>query len=142
VSEAPFDEIRAAERRTLEVFVRSERRSRYLTLHDNPRRRSKLLDRFCHVLVDDLDQRWVVTLPTAEHRAASVAEHLRRRGAPEECTVFGGELDGVRGRLDDVLPQLIGWGGGAIVVCLPGQLAFYEVEDPGVRFILDARARR
>jgi hypothetical protein len=126
VSEAPFDEIRAAERRTLEVFVRSERRSRYLTLHDNPRRRSKLLDRFCHVLVDDLDQRWVVTLPTAEHRAASV----------------GGELDGVRGRLDDVLPQLIGWGGGAIVVCLPGQLAFYEVEDPGVRFILDARARR
>lgn len=83
-----------AERQTLEVFVVPNRRDRWITGLDNPKRRRKILDRLCHH--DDWRTNLArTTAPTGrrpEHLAALLAE-LRALGAPAVCHVMSERAD-------------------------------------------------
>jgi hypothetical protein len=49
-------------------------------------------------------------------------------GAPETCHVIGGEHDGKDMDLLTALKQIVGYGTGTVLSCLPGKLAYFEGE--------------
>ena len=53
---------------------------------------------------------------------------LRAMGAPQSCHVIGGERDGEDVELLTALKQIIGYGTGTVLSCVPGKLAFFEGE--------------
>ena len=116
------------EEATLRAFLDPSRRARYLTVLADPRRRRELTARFYHVFARDVDERWAETIDRVVP-AADVAVELRRRGAPATATIFGGAFDRTVAPLTDAL-ELIDRDGGAIVICIPGELARYVGEPP------------
>lgn len=50
------------------------------------------------------------------------------------------QLDARRVSLDVALEQVIGHGMGTLLSCVPGALAYFEGEEPGIRCILSSRA--
>ena len=49
-------------------------------------------------------------------------------GAPESCHVIGGENDGEEMELLTALKQVVGYGAGTVLSCVPGTLAYFEGE--------------
>jgi hypothetical protein len=121
----------------IRAFIAPRRRERYLALLASPRGRDKLRRRLAHL--HDLDPRCCHELPKGVHTAQEVGAHLEAKGAPAECVLLAEdrELDGQRLPLGNALEAVIGRGMGAFISCLPGQLAFYEGEDVGVRYVLE-----
>jgi hypothetical protein len=70
---------------------------------------------------------------------ARIESLLRDRGAPDTCHVISeaGSLDGKDMKLSEAIQAVIGLGYGTLLSCIPGQLGYYEGEDPGVRYILE-----
>ena len=131
-----------AERQTLEVFVVPNRRDRWITGLDNPKRRRKILDRLCHH--DDWRTNLArTTAPTGrrpEHLAALLAE-LRALGPPAVCHVMSERAD-CEARsmpLPEALEALSD-DGCALLVCLPGVLALHLPEAPAPPVILSVQA--
>ena len=65
-----------------------------------------------------------------------IAKLLHSKGAGEKCWVISEDvkLDGREVELDSILPEIVGYGMGTILCCVPGKLAFVESENG--RFIL------
>jgi hypothetical protein len=63
---------------------------------------------------------------------------LRLKGAPEQCYLLteNAKLDGRHMRLDEALPLIVGSGFGALISCIPAQLAYFEGEEAMDRYIL------
>jgi hypothetical protein len=61
---------------------------------------------------------------------------FRSKGAGEKCWAISEDLklDGREFELDSILSEIVGYGMGTILCCVPGKLAF--VESEGGRFIL------
>jgi hypothetical protein len=129
------------ESRLVRAFVVRDRRERYLEGLSNPKRRSKILNRLNHH-IDDIDPRFRVTLPAAHHSPAAVEEMLRSRGAPSMCYVMSSwdRLDAREMLLGEALSDVIGHQMGTLISCVPGQLGFYESEEPKTRYILERKA--
>ena len=119
------------------AFVAPARRARYLTLLETRRGRAKLRACLAHDL--DLDARFARRL--AHHTPAAILQLLRQEGAPELCHALSESnvLDGQDLQLGAALEQVVGQGCGTVLSCLPGQLAYYEAEDPGARYLLIRR---
>jgi hypothetical protein len=49
-------------------------------------------------------------------------------GAPDTCAVIGGENDGKDMELLTALKQIVGYGTGTVLSCIPGKLAYFEGE--------------
>jgi hypothetical protein len=49
-------------------------------------------------------------------------------GGPESCHVIGGEHDGKDMELLTALEQIVGYGTGTVLSCIPGKLAHFEGE--------------
>ena len=49
-------------------------------------------------------------------------------GAPETCHVIGGEHDGKDLELLTALKQIVCYGTGTVLSCIPGKLAYFEGE--------------
>ncbi len=58
----------------------------------------------------------------------NIADILRAMGAPETCHVIGGEHDGKDMELLTALKQIVGYGTGTVLSCIPGKLAYFEGE--------------
>jgi hypothetical protein len=58
----------------------------------------------------------------------NIADILRAMGAPESCHVIGGEYDGEGMDLLTALKQIVGYGTGTVLSCVPGKLAYFEGE--------------
>jgi len=121
----------------IRAFIEPKRRERYLGLLASPRGREKLRRGLAHCR--DIDPRFAHELPADVHTPAEIATLLRAKGAPAECTLLAEDaaLDGRRLPLEDALAAIVGRGMGTLVSCVPGRLAFYEGEDPGVRYLLE-----
>jgi len=60
---------------------------------------------------------------------------LKRLGAPDNCWVISeGDLDGQEVNLLAALKEVVGYGMGTLISCIPGRLAYFESEDE--RYIL------
>ena len=122
----------------IRAFVIKAKRDRLVELLSNPKRRRKATATLAHF--HDLDPRFVVNLQSQEHNPESVARALRQRGAGDTCHVISdnSELDGKRMSLEHALEQVIGYGLGTLLSCVPGALAYFEGEER--RCILSSRA--
>ncbi len=49
-------------------------------------------------------------------------------GAPESCHFIGGEHDGEDVELLSALKEVVGYGTGTVLSCVPGKLAYFEGE--------------
>jgi len=122
-----------AERRTVSAFVIKQRQERWL----RDLTRSMLKRRHTVRLYDrrDLDDRWATPLSKQDHTPQGVLDQLRRRGAPAQAWLMQAHEVAQRHELSDavtkVLEDAAGGVGGALVICIPGELAYHETETEG-----------
>jgi len=124
-----------AEAATIAAFVASpRRRDRLLKVLDTKKRRSEFDRALSH---EDL---WDVTAVRAlgyeQQTADGVHSALRKLGAPDQCRVLGGPLDGEELSLKVALRDVVGSLCGCVVICVAGRLAYHEGEEPSDRSIL------
>jgi len=121
-------------------FIVPTKRERTWELLSNPKRRKKITASLAHF--KDLDPRWVVPIPPSEQTAAGLERLLRARGARDSCYLVSeaSQLDSQRLPLGEALEEVIGYGMGTLISCVPGELAFFEGEGPADRCILARRA--
>jgi hypothetical protein len=119
------------------AFVLPAKRDRLLGFLANPKRRRKLLDLLHHFA--DLDPRYLVEIAPRHQNAETIAALLTKRGAPLECHLISTdrELDGRDITLTHALSQIVGFGEGTLISCIPGRLGYFEGEGPKDRFILE-----
>jgi len=135
------DEALDAERRTVKAFVIKQRQERWLRDLTRPmlKRRDtvRLYDR------RDLDDRWATPVSKQDHTPQGVLDQLRRRGAPAQAWLMQAHAVAQQHDLSvavtKVLEDAAGGVGGAIVICIPGELAYHETETEG-GFVLHRRA--
>lgn len=125
----------ALERQALATFVIASKRERFIGLLSDEKRRRKLIQALYHFR--NFDPRFRVELPPRSHHPEAIRAALTARGAGPICYVLSTrrELDGRELALADALTNVVGAGEGSLLVCTP-QLAFYEGESPGDRYIL------
>jgi hypothetical protein len=73
------------------AFIVPEKRSRYLELLKNPKRRREILARLNHDL--DYDASLATAISSAESNPENLERLLRRKGARDVCHVVGDELE-------------------------------------------------
>jgi hypothetical protein len=118
------------------AFIVAPKRDRYLQLLASPNRRRDFLDRLNHQL--DYDAAFAAPIPADQQSASGIALLLTQRGAPATCHLISSDsaLDHRDLPLSEALDQVVGFGFGTVVSCIPGRLAYYEAEDAGERYIL------
>ena len=119
------------------AFVKPAKRLRVLGQLQKEKTRAKFLSLLPHFA--DFDPRFCRVLEPIHQRADSILRILRDNGALATCYVISvwPEVDQMRGALDEVLVEVVGYLPGTIVSCVPGQLAFYEGEARNDRRILE-----
>ena len=123
----------------INAFILRSKRDRYTVMLRNPKRRTKILNKLHHL--KDLDPRFLVEISPSDHSADTIAALLVKRGASTQCHVIGGgrELDGRDLSLVEALDQVVSFGYGTLISCIPGRLGFFEGEELKDRFILERK---
>jgi hypothetical protein len=118
-------------------FIVPQKRARYLALLESKRGRAKLLNGFNHC--PDLDPRFAKEIPSGQQSADSIEALLRRMGAPDTCYVMSDNraIDGREMSLPDALSETVGMDAGTLISCVPGKLAYFELEAFDGRYILE-----
>jgi len=120
----------------IRAFAAPERADRYLILLASPRRRAKFLSVLAHGFQPDM--RFARRLLGSDSHTSAIERTLRELGAPAicHCVSDNPKLDGKDLPLAEALAATVGYGMGTLISCLPGELAYYEAEDPAERYIL------
>ena len=118
-------------------FVVAEKRARYLSLLESKNGRKKILNGFNHCR--DLNPRFARLIPSNQDSAASIEVLLRQKGAPDTCYVMSDnpEIDGREMALTDALLKTVAMDAGTLISCIPGKLAYFEMEGFDGRYILE-----
>ena len=124
------------ERRFVQAFVASDRQNRYLGLLATPEGRTKFTEALHHDL--RLDPRYAIRLSagqTRNERIKAVIAALGNAGS-ESCILISANsrLDGQRLPLPEALAEVVGYGG-TIISCVAGEVAYYEGEETGERYV-------
>jgi hypothetical protein len=118
-------------------FVVPEKRARYLSLLESKRGRKKLLNglNHCH----DLDPRFARLIRSNEDSDQSIENLLKRKGAPDNCHVMSDnpDIDNREMSLTDALSKTVAMDAGTLISCIPGKLAYIEMEGFDGRYILE-----
>jgi hypothetical protein len=117
-------------------FVIRSKQDRFLEMLANPKRRAKATAQLAHFAW--LDPRWIVPIENRMQHSSLINQILRSRGAGETCYILSENtsLDGTHGPLLTTLQEIIGYGMGTLLSCIPGQLGYFEGEGPSDRCIL------
>src|SRR5688572_4218259 len=112
------------------AFIVPDKRSRYLELLKNRKRRREILERLNHHL--DYDASLATQVSGADASLGNLEQLLRSKGAGDMCHVVGDqlELDGQEIALAEGLEAVGSHDFGAAVLCVPGKLAYYKPEAP------------
>jgi hypothetical protein len=126
----------AAEELTLKRFVEPSRRARLASVVRTKKRYGEIMGQLCHG--HPWDPRWVTPLRPSDQNARDVGRLLEAFGAPGICHVLGGSGDvyGLDMSLAEALERVVGSSMGALVTCIPGELAYHEGEEKGDRNLL------
>jgi len=117
-------------------FILPEKRTRYLSLLESKSGRKKIVNGFNHCR--DLDPRFTSRIPGNQSSAESIKAMLRQKGAPDSCYVMSDnpDIDGREMPLTEALSKTVGMDAGTLVSCIPGKLAYFEMEGFDGRYIL------
>ena len=81
----------------------------------------------------------MVVIPNDQQHVNDILSILKRKGAPENCCVISvdDDIDERILSLSEALNHIVGSFNGAIILCIPGKLGFYEGENLQNRCILE-----
>lgn len=119
----------------ISTFVIKRRQARYIELLSTVRGVKKIRQSLAHFA--DFDAKFLVSIAPGWQTPSFIEARLREYGAPQRCAVFAEfeDADGENLLLRDALESVFGRGLGAVICCGPN-LAYYEGEERGDRFIL------
>ncbi len=112
----------------IESFILKVRRERALELLASSKNRHKFTSKFDHHGRNYLIPERIRSIEPRDQHSPNIAQILRRMGAPETCHVIGGLHDGEDMELLEALKEIVGYGTGTVISCVPGRLAYFEGE--------------
>ena len=112
----------------VESFVIKARRERALELLASSKNRHKFTSKFDHHGMNYFIPECIRSIEPRYQHPSDIAAILRRMGAPERCHVIGSSRDGEEVELLTALKEIVGYGTGAVLSCVPGKLAYFEGE--------------
>jgi len=119
----------------VKAFVEPSRQERFLTFLDQPKKRGRFTDELAHRHDRFLQPKFFRSIPPSQQNPSALFAILKRLGAPDNCSVISeGSLDGQEVDLLAALKEVVGYGMGTLISCIPGRLAYFESEDE--RYIL------
>jgi hypothetical protein len=121
------------EEKLIRAFIVPDKRNRYLSLFGTKKGRAKLTDRLDHT--NDFDSRCPHKIPAPMQSRSGILLLLKQKGAPSDCYVISTNSR-IDGRQVDPLSETVGLGLGTVISCIPGELVYFEAEDPGERYLL------
>ena len=123
------------ESEVVKAFVEPSRQERFLTFLANPKKRRRFTDELAHRRDRLLQTKFFRSIPPSQQNPSALFDFLKRLGAPDSCWVISqGDLDGQEMDLLAALKEVVGYGMGTLISCIPGRLAYFESEDE--RYIL------
>jgi hypothetical protein len=111
-----------------ESFISKARRERVLELLASSKNRYKFTSKLDHHGRDYFIPECILSIEPQHQHPPNIADILRATGAPETCHVIGGGHDGKNMELLTALKQIVGYGAGTVLSCIPGKLAYFEGE--------------
>ena len=121
----------------IKSFVISAKKHRLFELFANPKRRRKALDELNHQKC--LNPKYMSHIEPRCQEKSTIVSMLRSKGSPELVYVFSNDsdLDRKELALDEALERTVGLCGcDTVISCIAGELAYFEDEDIGERYIL------
>lgn len=120
-------------------FIVPEKRARYLSLLESKNGRKKILNGLNHCR--DLDPRFATRIPDNQSSIESIELILRQKGAPDMCYLMSDnpDIDGQEMPLPEALSKTVGLDAGTLVSCIPGKLAYFEMEAFDGRYMLERK---
>jgi hypothetical protein len=123
------------EEAVVKAFVEPTRRERFLAFLADPKKRRKFTNELAHRRDRFLKPNALRSIPPSQHHPSAFFALLKQLGAGDKCWVISqGDLDGQEVDLLAALQEVVGYGMGTIISCVPGRLAYFESEDE--RYIL------
>ena len=128
--------LKDSDRRLIESFIQQSKQRRWLELMQSEKGRKRLCSTLAHFV--DFDPAAIVPIAPKQQHSASIHRLLTELGAPKVCSLISEntDWDGLEMDLNVALREIVGYGFGTIVNCVPGTLAYFEGEGPKHRFIL------
>ena len=113
----------------VEGFVQRTRRERALLCLTNAKKRCKFVHEFAHHGTYILVPECLRSIKPSQTNPDSIYAILRSLGAPDTCHVISeGSFDGKEMELLTALKEIVGYGMGTVISCLPGRLGYFEGE--------------
>ena len=113
----------------VQSFVQRARRERVLLCLANTKKRSKFVHEFAHHGTHILAPECLRSIKPSQQNPDSICAILRGLGAPGTCHVISeSSFDGEEMELLAALKEVVGYGMGTVISCLPGQLGYFEGE--------------
>jgi len=112
----------------VESFIVKPRRERARELLASSKHRHKFTSKFDHHGRDYFMPECILAIGPRHQHPPDISDMLRAMGAPQTCHVIGGDRDGEDVELLAALKQIVGYGTGTVLSCVPGKLAYFEGE--------------
>jgi hypothetical protein len=112
----------------VEAFIVKVRRERALELLASSKNRHKLTSKFDHHGRDYFIAECIRPILPRDQHPPEIANILRAMGAPANCHFIGGKRDAGEADLLTALKEVVGYGQGTAISCIPGKLAYFEGE--------------
>ncbi len=119
-------------------FFLPGRQERALAQLVSQRKRSQFLNRLTGLGFDYLDERFAIPLAEETQNIETIYTYLKTHGAPKTCYIISQlkEIDCWTLPLRDALVKIFQSGGGTLLSCIPGRLAYYMGADSSSRYLL------
>ena len=124
------------ERSFVMKFVSKDKKRRILEMLEKPKKREKLRRLLPHSAL--FDPKWICHIPRDRQQTDEIYQMLRNKHSPENCYLISSApgFDGIELSLKEALDQIKHLVAGTIIICIPEQLAYFEGEVYGDRYIL------
>ena len=118
------------EQELVESFVQRARRERVRLGLASPKKRRKFGDEFAHHGTYILAPECLRSIKPRQQNPDSICAILHALVAPDTCYLISEDtnLDGKEIKLLAALKQVVGYGMGTVISCLPGRLGYFEGE--------------
>jgi len=114
----------------VESFVQSAKRERVRVGLANPKKRRRFVNEFAHRGTYILASECFRSIKPNQQHPDSIYSILRGLGAPDTCYLISEDsnIDGREMELLAALKQIVGYGMGTVISCVPGRLGYFEGE--------------
>lgn len=119
----------------MKAFLEPSRQERFLTFLADPKKRRNFTNELAHRRDRFLNLKFLRSIPPSQRNPSALFALLKQLGAGDKCWVISeGDLDGQELDLLAAPQEVVGYGMGTLISCVPRRLAYFESEDE--RYIL------